>query len=203
LDVLEWFIYFCVAVLELGNLVKKTLENDNMIAWQYNTIGVSDGITMGHEGKFPQYTVKMSEVIVQMLTEIGMRFSLQSREIIADSIETMTCAQYHDACIAIPGCDKNMPGVVMAFARHNRPSIMIYGGTIMQGHSKTLRKPINITTCFEVHGAYTYKTLKSDHDPTIDMEDIMTDVERHACPGVGACGGMYTANTMACCIEGK
>ena len=131
-----------------------------------------------------------------------MRFSLQSREIIADSIETITCAQYHDACIAIPGCDKNMPGVVMAFARHNRPSIMVYGGTSKQGFSETLRKPINITTCYEVHGAFIYNTLESKHDPCIPPIDIMKDVERNACPGAGSCGGMYTANTMACCIEG-
>lgn len=80
-----------------------------------------------------------------------MRFSLQTREIIADSIETITCAQFHDANISIPGCDKNMPGVVMAMARHNRPSVMIYGGTINPGYSKTLRKTINITTCYGMH----------------------------------------------------
>jgi dihydroxy-acid dehydratase len=132
-----------------------------------------------------------------------MRFSLQSREIIADSIETMTCAQYHDACIALPGCDKNMPGVVMAFARHNRPSIMIYGGTMEPGRSEILGKDINITTCYEVHGAYIYGNLKSECTPEATPEDIMKDVERHACRGVGACGGMYTANTMASCIEGN
>lgn len=96
-----------------------------MLGWQFNTVGVSDGITMGGE---------------------GMRFSLQTREIIADSIETVTCAQHHDANISIPGCDKNMPGVIMAAARHNRPFVMIYGGTIMKGHSKLLNKDINIST---------------------------------------------------------
>jgi dihydroxy-acid dehydratase len=130
-----------------------------------------------------------------------MRFSLQSREIIADSIETVTCAQAHDACIAFPGCDKNMPGVVMAFARHNRPSIMIYGGTIKPGYSKTLRKTINISTCYEAQGAYSYDTLKSPDDPSISKDDIMSDIERNACPGPGACGGMYTANTMSTSIE--
>lgn len=138
------------------------------------------------------------------LTSLGMRFSLQSREIIADSIETVTCAQHHDACITIPGCDKNMPGVVMAVARHNRPSIMIYGGTIAVGYSNVLRKPINISTCYEAFGAYAYNTLAQPDDGldrTKTKDEIMEDIERHACPGAGACGGMYTANTMASAIE--
>lgn len=133
-----------------------------------------------------------------------MRFSLQSREIIADSVETVTCAQYHDACIAIPGCDKNMPGVVMGMARHNRPSIMIYGGTIQIGYSEHLRKPINISTCFEAAGAYAYDTLRQPDDggdTSKTKDEIMDDLERHACPGAGACGGMFTANTMATAIE--
>lgn len=130
-----------------------------------------------------------------------MRFSLQTREIIADSIESVTCAQAHDACIALPGCDKNMPGCVMAFARHNRPSIMIYGGTIKPGYSKVLRKKINISTCYEAHGAYIYKTLAAAHDPSITADDILSDIEQNACPGAGACGGMYTANTMSTAIE--
>lgn len=133
-----------------------------------------------------------------------MRFSLQTREIIADSIETVTCAQHHDACIALPGCDKNMPGCVMAMARHNRPSIMIYGGTIAVGYSDLLRKPINISTCYEAHGAYLYNTLKQPEDggdTTKTKDEIMDDIEQHACPGAGACGGMYTANTMATAIE--
>lgn len=133
-----------------------------------------------------------------------MRFSLQTREIIADSIETVTCAQFHDACITIPGCDKNMPGCVMAMARHNRPSLMIYGGSIDKGYSKLLRKPINIATCYEAFGAYTYDTLKQPQDggdTSKNKDEIMDDIERHACPGAGACGGMYTANTMASAIE--
>ncbi|KAK4186686.1 mitochondrial putative dihydroxy-acid dehydratase [Podospora australis] len=169
---------------DLGTIVKNAVERKNMLAWRFNTIGVSDGITMGSE---------------------GMRFSLQSREIIADSIETVTCAQRHDANISIPGCDKNMPGVVMAAARHNRPFVMIYGGTIKKGHSKLLDKPINISTCYEASGAYTYGKLKasckmpsgSDATPS----DVMDDIEQGACPGAGACGGMYTANTMATAIE--
>lgn len=133
-----------------------------------------------------------------------MRFSLQSREIIADSVETVTCAQYHDACIAIPGCDKNMPGVVMGMARHNRPSIMIYGGSINIGYSDHLRKPVNISTCFEAAGAYAYDTLVQPDDggdTSKNKDEIMDDLEKHACPSAGACGGMFTANTMATAIE--
>ena len=134
-----------------------------------------------------------------------MRFSLQTREIIADSIETVTCAQHHDACITLPGCDKNMPGCIMAMARHNRPSLMIYGGTIAVGYSNLLRKRINISTCYEAHGAYLYDTLVQPSDDggdrTKSKDDILTDIEQHACPGAGACGGMYTANTMATAIE--
>lgn len=133
-----------------------------------------------------------------------MRFSLQTREIIADSVETVTCAQQHDACITIPGCDKNMPGCVMAMARHNRPSLMIYGGSIAVGHSKLLRKPINISTCYEASGAYIYNSLSQPSDggdQSKTKDEIMDDIEQHACPGAGACGGMYTANTMATAIE--
>jgi dihydroxy-acid dehydratase len=134
-----------------------------------------------------------------------MRFSLQSREIIADSIETVTCAQRHDANISIPGCDKNMPGVVMAAARHNRPFLMIYGGTIRKGHSSLLDREINISTCYEASGAYTYGRLQAKCKKPSGAEatpsDVMEDIERHACPGAGACGGMYTANTMATAIE--
>ncbi|EAU36372.1 dihydroxy-acid dehydratase [Aspergillus terreus NIH2624] len=170
-------------LLDLGKTVKKSVDAQGMIGWQYNTIGVSDAITMGSE---------------------GMRFSLQSREIIADSVETVTCAQYHDACIAIPGCDKNMPGVVMGMARHNRPSIMIYGGTIQIGYSNLLRKPINVSTCFEAAGAYAYDTLRQPDDggdTSKTKDEIMDELEQHACPSAGACGGMFTANTMATAIE--
>lgn len=129
-----------------------------------------------------------------------MRFSLQTREIIADSIETVTCAQHHDANISIPGCDKNMPGVVMAAARHNRPFLMIYGGSSKKGFSKLLNKPVNISTCYEASGAYKYNKLHAvdgKHSPS----DVMEDLELHACPGAGACGGMYTANTMSTAFE--
>ncbi|KAI5813685.1 mitochondrial dihydroxy acid dehydratase [Pyronema omphalodes] len=157
-------------LFDLGRTVKRALEEQGFIGWQYNTIGVSDAITMGNQ---------------------GMRFSLQSREIIADSLETTTFAQHHDACIAIPGCDKNMPGCVLAILRHNRPSLLIYGGSIQPGHSEK-RGTINISTCFEALGAHSYGKME-----TADLEDIT----RHACPGAGACGGMYTANTMATSLE--
>jgi len=96
-----------------------------------------------------------------------------------------------------------MPGVIMAFARHNRPSIMVYGGSIMPGYSETLKKPINISTCYESHGAYIYKNLKSAKEGNFSPEEIMEDIEKNACPGAGACGGMYTANTMSTSIEGQ
>ncbi|OJJ02049.1 hypothetical protein ASPVEDRAFT_83570 [Aspergillus versicolor CBS 583.65] len=172
-------------LLDLGKTVKKAVKDQDMIAWQYNTIGVSDGITVGHE---------------------GMRFSLQSREIIADSIETVTCAQHHDACIAIPGCDKNGPGVVMGIARHNRPSVVIYGGSIQVGFAQTLRKRMTLGSAFEAAGAYTYDTLQDlateDSIKGLHTKDeIMDDIEQHTCPTAGACGGMFTANTMATAIE--
>ncbi|KAI9847718.1 MAG: hypothetical protein M1837_001966 [Sclerophora amabilis] len=167
-------------VLDLGKTVKDAVEKKGMLAWQFNTVGVSDAITMGGE---------------------GMRFSLQTREIIADSIETVTCAQHHDANISLPGCDKNMPGCVMAMARHNRPSLMIYGGTIQPGYSNLLRKPVNISTCYEAHGAYVFNNLKAVDDPSKSPSDVMDELEQTSCPGAGACGGMYTANTMATAIE--
>lgn len=191
-------------VLELGNIVKKSVEQQKMLAWQYNTIGVSDGITMGGEGE-SSFVFSFWLRAHNRHKTTGMRFSLQSREIIADSIETVTCAQRHDANISIPGCDKNMPGVVMAAARHNRPFLMIYGGTIRKGRSALLDREINISTCYEAHGAFSYDRLHakckkaSGEDAT--PSDVMEDIERHACPGAGACGGMYTANTMATAIE--
>ena len=167
-------------LLDIAKETKNAIQKQEVLAWQYNTIGVSDGITMGGE---------------------GMRFSLQSREIIADSIETVTCAQFHDACITIPGCDKNMPGCVMAMARHNRPSIMIYGGSIKAGYSPLLDKRINVSTALEAHGAYIFNNLANPKDPSQTKDDILGDIEKYACPGQGACGGMFTANTMATAIE--
>lgn len=157
------------------------MVKQGFLGWQYNTVGVSDATTVGTE---------------------GMRFSLQTREIIADSLETVTCAQHHDASIAIAGCDKNMPGVVMAMARHNRPSIMIYGGAIKPGYSKLLRQTINVSKTWEAQGAYQYGTLaQAVDDPSKTPDDVLEDIITSACPGAGACGGMYTANTMATAIE--
>ncbi|CAK4033684.1 dihydroxy-acid dehydratase, mitochondrial [Lecanosticta acicola] len=167
-------------LMDINREVKRQVEKLDCLGWGYNTVGVSDGIAMGGE---------------------GMRFSLQTRELIADSVETVTCAQWHDACIAIPGCDKNMPGVVMGFARHNRPSIMIYGGSINPGFSQLLQKPINIASVYEAHGGFLYDNLKNPNDPSQTKEDILSDIEKHACPTQGACGGMFTANTMATAIE--
>ncbi|KAI1503281.1 dihydroxy-acid/6-phosphogluconate dehydratase [Biscogniauxia marginata] len=170
-------------VLELGKIAKRAVEKQNMLAWQYNAVGVSDAITMGGE---------------------GMRYSLQTRDLIADSIESVTCAQHHDANIAIPGCDKNMPGVIMAAARHNRPFIMIYGGTIRKGYSSLVERDINVSTCYEAAGAFAYGRLQAKTNPGAEgrtANDVLLDIEHHACPGAGACGGMYTANTMATAIE--
>lgn len=139
---------------------------------QFNTIGVSDGISMG---------------------TIGMRYSLQSRDLIADSIETVMGGQWYDANISLPGCDKNMPGVVMAMGRVNRPSIMVYGGTIQPGCAKTMdNASIDIVSAFQAYGQF----ITGEIDETKRY-----DIIRHACPGGGACGGMYTANTMATAIE--
>jgi dihydroxy-acid dehydratase len=189
-------------LLDLGKTVKKAVTDRGILGWQYCPIGVSDGIGMGTDGSFIFLPLNRSICLANLL--VGMRFSLQSREIIADSIETVTCAQHHDACIAIAGCDKNMPGAIMAFGRHNRPSLMIYGGTIQIGYSKLLRKRINIGTCFEAAGAYAYNTLSQPDDggdKSKSPDEIMEDLERHACPSAGACAGMYTANTMATGIE--
>ncbi|KZZ95452.1 dihydroxy-acid dehydratase [Moelleriella libera RCEF 2490] len=175
-------------LLEFGKIVKGAVEREGMLGWQFNTVGVSDAIAMGGDASIRE----------------GMRFSLQTRELIADSIESVTSAQHHDANISIPGCDKNMPGVVMAAARHNRPFIMIYGGTILKGHSSLLERNVNIGTCFEASGAYAYDRLQAKTDagaPGRQSSDVLADIERHACPGAGACGGMYTANTMATAIE--
>lgn len=140
-----------------------------MVGLQFNTIGVSDAISMGTR---------------------GMCFSLLSRDIIADSIETVMEAQAYDANISIPGCDKNMPGTIMAMGRLNRPSIMIYGGTIKPGHFEG--NTYDIVSAFQSYGEYVSGSI---------TEDQRMNVIRNSCPGAGACGGMYTANTMACAIE--
>jgi len=155
---------------DLSKLVKKGVQDADLVGFRFNTIGVSDGISMGTD---------------------GMRFSLQSRDLIADSIETVMGAQWYDANITLPGCDKNMPGAIMAMARVNRPSIMVYGGTIRAGCSKSGQK-LDIVSAFQSYGEYISGKI---------TEEQRKDIVRHACPGPGACGGMYTANTMASCIE--
>ncbi|CAG58044.1 uncharacterized protein GVI51_B03927 [Nakaseomyces glabratus] len=162
-------------LLDLNHRCSQSIEKAGMKGMQFNTIGVSDGISMGTK---------------------GMRYSLQSREIIADSFETIMMAQHYDANIAIPSCDKNMPGVMMAMGRHNRPSIMVYGGTIMPGHptcgSKNIPENIDVVSAFQSYGQYISKQFN---------EEERSDVVQHSCPGPGSCGGMYTANTMASAAE--
>jgi dihydroxy-acid dehydratase len=154
---------------DLAAKIKQGVQAAGLVGLRFNTIGVSDGISMGTE---------------------GMSYSLQSRDIIADSIETVMAAQWYDANISIPGCDKNMPGVVIAMGRINRPSLMVYGGTIKPGHWRN--QTLDIVTAFQSYGEFIAGK--------IDDQDRQQIVE-HTCPGPGACGGMYTANTMASAIE--
>ncbi len=154
---------------ELARIVKMGVWDSELVGLIFNTIGVSDGMSNGTD---------------------GMRFSLVSRDIIADSIEAVCGAQYYDALIAVPGCDKNMPGSIMAMGRLNRPSIMVYGGTIAPGHYKG--KDLNIVSAFEALGQKIAGELSDE-----DFKGIV----QHSCPGAGACGGMYTANTMSSAIE--
>ncbi|XMA20265.1 hypothetical protein WAI453_013056 [Rhynchosporium graminicola] len=159
-------------LLDLNHRVKEGVERAGLVGYQFNTIGVSDGISMGTK---------------------GMRYSLQSRDLIADSIETVMGGQWYDANISIPGCDKNMPGVMMAMGRVNRPSLMVYGGSIKPGCSKTQNNaPIDIVSAFQAYGQFITGEI---------TEEVRDDIIHHACPGEGACGGMYTANTMATAIE--
>ena len=159
-------------LLDLSNIVKEGVAKAGLAPMQFNTIGVSDGISMG---------------------TTGMRYSLQSRDIIADSIETVMQGQWYDANISLPGCDKNMPGVIMGMGRINRPSLMVYGGSIAPGKAKTQNNAdIDIVSAFQAYGQF----LAGDISETQRF-----DIIRHACPGGGACGGMYTANTMATAIE--
>jgi dihydroxy-acid dehydratase len=153
----------------LGDLIKKNLENEFAVAWRFNTIGVSDGITNGTD---------------------NMRYSLVSREVIADSIETIAGAHAYDGLVFVAGCDKNMPGAMIGMARLNRPSLMVYGGSIHSGKYKG--EKLNIVSCFEAYG----KKLNG----SISEEDYQ-GIIKNACPGAGACGGMYTANTMSAAIE--
>ena len=154
----------------LAARVKEGVVAAGLVGMRFDTIGVSDGMSMGTE---------------------GMSFSLQSRDLIADSIETVMGAQWYDANISIPGCDKNMPGCLMAMGRVNRPALMVYGGTIRAGRGQS-GKPLDIVSAFQSYGEFIAKRID---------EGERADIVRHACPGAGACGGMYTANTMSSAIE--
>ncbi|RPB02167.1 dihydroxy-acid dehydratase [Choiromyces venosus 120613-1] len=159
-------------LLDLNFKVLEGVRKAGLVGYQFNTIGVSDAISMGTS---------------------GMRYSLQSRDLIADSIETVMGGQWYDANISIPGCDKNMPGVIIAMGRVNRPSLMVYGGTIKPGHSKCQGgAEIDIVSAFQSYGQFLTGEIN---------EETRFDIIRNACPGSGACGGMYTANTMATAIE--
>ena len=154
---------------DLAQVVKKGVWANDLVGLTFGTIGVSDGMSNGTD---------------------GMRYSLVSRDVIADSIETICGGQYYDGLIAIPGCDKNMPGAIMAMGRLDRPAIMVYGGTIAPGHYKG--EELNIVSAFEALGQRVCGNMSDE-----DFEGII----KHTCPGAGACGGMYTANTMASAIE--
>lgn len=154
---------------DLAQVVKKGVWNNDLVGLTFGTIGVSDGMSNGTD---------------------GMRYSLVSRDVIADSIETICGGQYYDGLIAIPGCDKNMPGAIMAMARLDRPAIMVYGGTIAPGHYKG--EELNIVSAFEALGQKICGNISDE-----DFQGVI----KHTCPGPGACGGMYTANTMASAIE--
>jgi len=153
----------------LADHVKKSVQDAGLIGWIFNTIGVSDGISNGTQ---------------------GMRCSLPSREVIADSIEAISLAHFYDSNISIVGCDKNMPGALIAMGRLDRPSIMVYGGTIAPGRLGNRR--LDIISAFEAYGSFLRKEID---------EKQLNDVVESSCPGPGACGGMYTANTMAAAIE--
>jgi dihydroxy-acid dehydratase len=156
-------------LLKLAERVKEGVQAAGLVGMRFNTIGVSDGISMGTN---------------------GMSYSLQSRDLIADSIETTMAAQWYDANISLPGCDKNMPGCIIAMGRLNRPSLMVYGGTIRAGH--TGNQKLDIVSAFQSYGEFLSHRID---------ERERQQIVRHACPGAGACGGMYTANTMASAIE--
>ncbi|QDU70891.1 dihydroxy-acid dehydratase [Mucisphaera calidilacus] len=160
-------------LLDLAGEVKTGVNDAGMIGLRFNTIGVSDGISMGTD---------------------GMSFSLQSRDLIADSIETVMGAQWYDAVIALPGCDKNMPGCIIAMGRLNRPGIMVYGGTIKPGCASIKGKDetLDVVSAFQSYGQAIAGSITEEERQTI---------VRKSCPGAGACGGMYTANTMAAAIE--
>ena len=161
-------------LLGLGQRVKKSINEAGLTGYQFGTVGVSDGISMGTD---------------------AMSYSLPSRDLIADSVESAAGGHWLDGLAVIPGCDKNMPGVLMALGRLNRPGLMIYGGTIRPGGCATVPGTLDIVSAFQAYGQY----LQDGGTP--DAEKKRYDTIRNACPGPGACGGMYTANTMASCAE--
>lgn len=156
-------------LLDLAGHVKRGVTAAGMVGMRFNTIGVSDGISMGTD---------------------GMSYSLPSRDLIADSIETVVAAQWYDACICIPGCDKNMPGALIALGRLNRPGLMVYGGTIRAGCLND--RKLDVVSAFQSYGEF----LTGGID-----DGVRRQIVERSCPGPGACGGMYTANTMASAIE--
>ena len=157
-------------LLELAEKVKEGVQAAGLVGMRFNTIGVSDGISMGTD---------------------GMSYSLQSRDLIADSIETIMAAQWYDGLVTLPGCDKNMPGCLIAMGRLNRPSLMVYGGTIKAGCGLKNEK-LDIVSAFQAYGQYLSKAI---------TDEQRKEIVKRSCPGAGACGGMYTANTMASAIE--
>lgn len=161
-------------LLGVGQRIRDSIDRAGLTGYQFGTVGVSDGISMGTS---------------------AMSYSLPSRDLIADSVESCMGGHWLDGCVVVPGCDKNMPGVLMALGRLNRPGIMVYGGTIRPGHCGSITGTLDIVSAFQSYGQY----LASGGTP--DAEKIRYDTVRHACPGPGACGGMYTANTMASCAE--
>ncbi|KAJ7212073.1 dihydroxy-acid/6-phosphogluconate dehydratase [Mycena pura] len=160
-------------ILGLGQEIKASLSKANLIGYQFGTVGVSDGISMG---------------------TYGMSYSLQSRDLIADQVETAAGGHHLDGMVVVPGCDKNMPGVLMALGRINRPGLMVYGGTIRPGSCEGAPQ-LDIVSAFQSYGKY----LAAGKTPEAEKERY--DTNRNACPGPGACGGMYTANTMASAAE--
>src|SRR5688572_32733383 len=156
-------------LLDLAEKVKEGVKAAGMVGMRFNTIGVSDGISMGTD---------------------GMSYSLQSRDLIADSIETVMSGQWYDANVSLPGCDKNMPGCIIAMGRLNRPSLMVYGGTIQAGHSEGQK--LDVISAFQSYGEF----LSGKID-----ENRRREIIRHSCPGGGACGGMSSAHTLASALE--
>ena len=156
-------------LLDLAQHVKDGVRDAGLIGYRFNAVGVSDGISMGTD---------------------GMSYSLPSRDIIADSIETCVSAHWYDALVCLPGCDKNMPGCMIAMARLNRPALIVYGGTIKPGCWKD--QSLDVISAFQSYGEFLAGRIDDEERKAII---------RHSCPGAGACGGMYTANTMSSAIE--